>query len=114
MTDEEIWEGFDIQAWAEETLPDTCGNIYCGVEIPYRWYAIVMAALLIIGNDTVELPAKVSIAQVKEKFGGLRIYYDVEPPEMYQEVERVVGPAIEVAEAQVSAVEANRSKGELS
>lgn len=112
MTDEELWAGFDIQAWAEEALPNTCDNIYCGVEIPYRWYAVVLAALVIIENDTLELPAKVSIAQVKEKFGGLRIYYDVEPQEMYPAVERVVEPAIEVAESLISAIEAYRRQGQ--
>ncbi len=54
----------------EKWYPEICSNIYCGASIPPEWEDIVVDAL----EELRKYP--ISVAQIKEKFGGLRIYYD--------------------------------------
>jgi hypothetical protein len=59
-----------FQEKIEKWYPEICSNIYCGASIPPEWEDIVVDALEELRNYPI------SIAQIKEKFGGLRIYYD--------------------------------------
>lgn len=59
-----------FQEKIEKWYPEICSNIYCGASVPFEWEDIVVDALEELRN------APISIAQIKSKFGGLRIYYD--------------------------------------
>jgi len=50
----------------------------CGFEVEDGWYNLLLDAFVAIEAIAVDLPvdARVTCAQVKEKFGILRIYYD--------------------------------------
>jgi hypothetical protein len=54
----------------EKWYPEICSNIYCGASIPPEWEDIVTDAL----EELRHYP--ISVAQIKSKFGGLRIYVD--------------------------------------
>lgn len=64
------------QGWQgelEKRYPELCGNIYCGAYAPDGWKPIIEEAL-----DALQaLPFEVKIAQIKSKWGGLRIYFDL-------------------------------------
>ncbi len=50
--------------------PSLFTNVRCGIELPDGWTPI----LLWFGEQVTKRKANVTIEQVKEKFGGLRIY----------------------------------------
>lgn len=59
-------------------FPDLFGNVECGVSFPDEWYPVlrqlgrVLESLQAAGDSIV-------VGQVKEKFGGLRVYLDEGP-----------------------------------
>lgn len=59
---------------------------YCGFSVGAGWFPIVERAL-----DGLAAHGEVRLAQVKEKFGGLRIYID--SPEWSDEVAKIVDDA---------------------
>lgn len=57
--------------------PNCMANVYCGCFCPDGWVEIVKEAL------TVLEAAGAKVAQIKSKFGGLRLYWD--PPEHWRQ-----------------------------
>lgn len=57
-------------------FPDLLSNVRCGVHIPNGWVHLVYDVLLFIQehNDNGEGGSPIIIEQIKEKFGGLRVY----------------------------------------
>jgi hypothetical protein len=54
----------------EKDFPNAMSNVYCGVALPKGWYDLVREVMPLL-----ELSG-CKIAQIKEKFGGLRLYFD--------------------------------------
>lgn len=75
----------------EEKYPELMQNVYCGFYLPEGWESIVTEAFDKINDYPIR------IAQVKEKFGGLRIYYDTESEDA--ESNKYVSDVIREAEA---------------
>ena len=59
-----------------ETFPISCENIYCGISVPPGWRDIVWDAIQKIEDIALRDDIKPRVAQIKEKFGGLRLYVD--------------------------------------
>lgn len=57
----------------QEAFPGMFDNVYCGFYLPRGWGEIVYKACKSIALTG----APVAVSQVKEKFGGLRFYYDL-------------------------------------
>ena len=51
--------------------PKSCSNIYCGAYAPKEWWPEIHKAL----EQIEEIPS-IKVAQIKIKFGELRIYID--------------------------------------
>lgn len=73
----------DLESKWKEAFPRVCSNIYCGVcGIPDSWVPHIELALARLEATGLD----VSVAQVKEKYGILRLYLDYGP--MLKEDER--------------------------
>lgn len=55
----------------EKKYPFCMSNCYCGWSYPDSWEDAIVEAL-----DVIEASRGYTVAQIKEKFGGLRIYLD--------------------------------------
>lgn len=55
----------------EKKYPLCMSNCYCGWSYPDSWEDAIVEAL-----DVIEASRSYTVAQIKEKFGGLRIYVD--------------------------------------
>lgn len=55
----------------EKKYPFCMSNCYCGWSYPDSWEDAIVEAL-----DVIEASRSYTVAQIKEKFGGLRIYID--------------------------------------
>jgi hypothetical protein len=66
-------------------------NVYCGFNLPKGWGPIVEKMCLML--EQAKLDHLIKVCQVKNKFGGLRVYYDsvkeVEP-QRYRDVDKVI------------------------
>lgn len=80
MTEAEVYDNFVKEL--QEKYPEMYENVYCGISIDAGWYDIVRALSgniyhhykwKIKNNPDLEFP---KVAQIKEKFGGLRFYVD--------------------------------------
>jgi len=67
-------------------IPERWGKY---LSVSRGWYEIVFA----LDRDIAALDPDYTIAQVKEKFGGLRYYIDNIKPEFYDKVQILVGEA---------------------
>lgn len=54
----------------ERDFPNAMSNVYCGAYIGKGWIPAVREALAVLEA------AGAKVAQIKEKFGGLRLYWD--------------------------------------
>lgn len=72
----------EFERTLKEKYPEMYENVYCGISINVGWYDIVHALSANIyhhykwkikNDPAVEFP---KVAQIKEKFGGLRFYVD--------------------------------------
>ncbi len=72
--------GQDLDEKFEKEWPEFFRDCYCGFWLPERWEDIVWRLCGQIAwelNQVAKLPLEtVKVAQVKEKFGGLRFYFD--------------------------------------
>jgi hypothetical protein len=73
----------DVQTLLKQH-PNLLGNVYCGAHVPHGWLTIVDTLCTAIERycDNKKIPLPV-VAQIKEKFGGLRYYVDDLPNELY-------------------------------
>ena len=55
--------------------PTLLSNVYCGLSLPPGWFDLVDTLCFWIDGRK-EYGGKVKVAQIKEKFGGLRFYTD--------------------------------------
>lgn len=80
----------------------------CGLypEIPMRWYPVIFR--LVERLDAAlsdEYKAEFKFTQIKEKFGGLRVYYNSD-----WQADSIIDPLIEQAESEVEHIEALHKK----
>ena len=68
------------------------------IECDIGWFDIIDKCLSDILKICYEAGASVQIVQIKEKFGGLRIYYDLEDAENNLDVYKQINDAIDIAE----------------
>ena len=75
----------DFAEW-QAAFPGMFDNVYCGFALPLGWTEIVWKGCQALANIKTH---QVQVAQVKEKFGGLRFYYAEErlPPDPAQYAE---------------------------
>ena len=66
--------------YLKQEFPLTCSDIYCGVYVNAGWNKIVLKAIETLEWLCKETGYRCSVAQIKEKFGGLRLYVDCEDP----------------------------------
>ena len=90
-----------FQERIEKWYPEICSNIYCGASIPSEWEDIVVGAL----EELRHYP--VSVAQIKSKFGGLRLYIDFKDCATSDDIRHAYW-AIHEAEDAVAVVEKRR------
>ena len=57
--------------------PGLLSNVYCGMSMPPGWFDLVDTLCAWIDARD-EYRGKVAVAQIKEKFGGLRFYIDTQ------------------------------------
>lgn len=61
----------------EECFPHSCNYIYCGADWHPHWGESIWKALTRIEKIAKDFPElKVQVAQIKDKFGQLRLYVD--------------------------------------
>lgn len=71
MTQEELYAKY----------PERFKDVYCGFSIGYGWISLVDEACSKLELECQRTGASYFVVQVKEKFGGLRLYIDIEGPE---------------------------------
>jgi len=91
----------DDYEWAD-TLRAMYPELFRGchpanVEVPTGWRKIVGSAMSVFDLMRVKCDAEVTIAQIKEKFGGLRIYWSGDTD--ISAVREVLDAAVMVAES---------------
>ena len=64
-----------IAEYLIKPFPSSCGNVRCGITIGLGWFPIVIKLCQDIEALKLEIPGEIHFDQVKEKFGGLRVYY---------------------------------------
>ncbi len=65
---------------------------YCASFIDKGWYQIVYDLCSKI-EELLESPEDAGVAQIKEKFGGLRFYYSCDREEIFNKVKKLVRDA---------------------
>ena len=92
------------QAEIKSRYPVCMSNCYCGYDYPASWDGPVFEAL-----DVIEASGAYTVAQIKEKFGRLRIYVDsvsTDDERLWKYI--AVEMAIKRAERKVYAIEKAR------
>jgi hypothetical protein len=72
-----------------ERFPAMYANVYCGYSAPTGWLDIIVR----LSDAVFAVCPRVTVAQVKEKFGKLRWYHDVPssvPQERYDAISQLV------------------------
>lgn len=74
-----------FQKSLELLFPRTCSDIYCGASIHIGWFPLVIPILQVMEqaalmDASAGLESSSRVVQIKEKWGGLRIYTSGESP----------------------------------
>lgn len=62
----------DFDDYVKQQFPSLCANVYCGVSVASGWHPLVCKAL----ESLKRVSPDSKVVQIKEKFGGLRLYVD--------------------------------------
>ncbi len=69
----------DLEKKFKEEWPEMFRDVRCGFYLPERWEDLLdsLCERIALELDRADLPeGTIKVVQVKEKFGGLRFYYD--------------------------------------
>jgi hypothetical protein len=78
----------------------TCYKLF-GIECGEGWYSLIKPILNYIedyNKDKTIESDKIEILQIKEKFGGLRIYVNFHTPELFEMIEKAESESYNVCE----------------
>lgn len=94
----------------QKRWPNIFKDVYCGFSLPKGWNTIVWKLCERLEREGCEELGFFQVAQVKEKFGGLRFYYDlipdvIEPDERQAAYKKVDDKLVESIRKSVSFVE---------
>jgi len=97
---QEQWDSYEKRfAWA-------FGERGLYPEIPVRWYPVVFRLIERLDSAlTAEQKADFQFTQIKEKYNGLRVYYNSD-----WQADSIIDPLIEQAEAEVEHIESVHRK----
>ena len=76
----------------EKDFPKAMSNVYCGADLPKGWLFLVREVMPLLEASGCQ------IAQLKEKFGGLRLYFDYPEDGLSSEDKDKVWQAVRDAE----------------
>jgi len=68
--------------YLEEKYPALFENVVCGFDCPPGWQSIVLSISDHVFAFSEHFKTKIKVAQVKEKFGTLRFYIDIDEDEV--------------------------------
>ncbi len=100
----------DLESKFREQWPEMFRDVRCGFELPERWEGLVWELSGQIAHilDWAKIPRHTfRVAQVKDKFGGLRFYYDLGPrdyeldtrSDLAKKAEYIIAGLVTMAEA---------------
>jgi len=75
LNQENLYKKYPL-LFKQVNLPMSQSCMYFGIECPNTWYDIIENACERIQNACDSLVGQIEFCQIKEKFGGLRMYYD--------------------------------------
>lgn len=68
------------------------------IECDVGWFDIIDKCLSDLLKISYETGLDIQVVQIKEKFGGLRVYYDLEDSENNEDIYKQINTAIDAAE----------------
>jgi len=90
--EEELYQSFP-KLFAQKELDHTKTCMCWGIECPNEWFQIIKNACINLQKICDEYGYQIEFTQIKEKFGGLRMYFDFingTPDQMITEVYNTV------------------------